>query len=152
MRQCASRWPGFAPPVRRQRMSCAGMSLCGHPDRDASNIWRNCCDAVSLADDCADSTRTPCLGDPQPRTSNEAPDYGDSPESRGGCTIRLSLRSQDPQAIQTRAMRLGVELAPARQYHGPIIGHIADPFGHLWEIGKLLRFWPPECVAQKSTS
>jgi PhnB protein len=77
--------------------------------------------------------------------SDEAPEYGNhSPESLGGCTVRLLLRVDEPELVHARAVRLGaVELAPVQQSHGWLIGRIADPFGHHWEIGKPLRPWPP---------
>ncbi len=90
------------------------------------------------------------IGDASFWVSDEAPDYGNhSPESLGGCTVRLLLRVEEPEAIQARAMRLGaIELAPVQKSHGWLIGRIADPFGHHWEIGKPLHPWPPACVAK----
>jgi uncharacterized glyoxalase superfamily protein PhnB len=35
------------------------------------------------------------------------------------------------------------ELAPLKQAHGWLLGRLADPFGHHWEIGKPIIAWPP---------
>lgn len=82
--------------------------------------------------------------------SDEAPDHGNhSPESLGGCTTRLLLRVEDPTTTQARAVSLGaIELAAVRPSHGWLVGRIADPFGHHWEIGRPLGPWPPGGVPQ----
>ena len=77
--------------------------------------------------------------------SDEAPEYGNhSPESLGGCTVRLLLRVDDPASVQAHAVRLGaIEVDPVTPSHGWLLGRITDPFGHAWEIGKPLIPWPP---------
>jgi PhnB protein len=76
--------------------------------------------------------------------SDESPAHGNhSPESLGGCSARLLLRVEDPEAIQAGAVALGaIEIAAVRNAHGWLVGRIADPFGHHWEIGKPLGSWP----------
>jgi PhnB protein len=67
-----------------------------------------------------------------------------SPESLGGGTVKLLLIDDDPQAVIDRAVGLGAtQVYPAEPQHGWLLGRIADPFGHHWEIGKPLIEWPP---------
>ena len=67
-----------------------------------------------------------------------------SPESLGGTTARLALVVDDPRAVIARAIALGaVEISPAEEGHGWLLGRIQDPYGHHWEIGKPLVPWPP---------
>jgi PhnB protein len=72
------------------------------------------------------------IGDASFWVSDEAPDCGNhSPESLDGCTVRLLLRVEDPDATQTRAVRHGaIEISPVQEARGWLIGRIADPFGH----------------------
>jgi PhnB protein len=90
------------------------------------------------------------IGDTRFWVADEAPAYGNhSPESLGGCTVRLLLRVEDPEAVHSGALRRGaVELAPVQRSHGWLVGRIADPFGHHWEIGKPLGPWPPDGAAE----
>lgn len=78
--------------------------------------------------------------------SDEAPAHGNfSPDSLGGGTVRLLLRVEDPHTVFARALALGAtEVAPLKPGHGWLLGRLADPFGHHWEIGKPLVVWPPE--------
>ena len=77
--------------------------------------------------------------------ADESPPHGNfSPESLGGGTVRLLLVVDDPQAVVERAVRLGAaEIGPVHEEHGWLLGRIADPHGHHWEIGKPLVAWPP---------
>lgn len=77
--------------------------------------------------------------------SDEAPEHGAfSPETLGGGTVKLLLRVDDPAAVFARALALGArEIAPVGKAHGWLLGRLADPFGHHWEIGKPLHDWPP---------
>ena len=77
--------------------------------------------------------------------ADESPEHGNfSPESIGGTTVRLLLVVDDPGAVIEQAVALGATvLAPASAEHGWLLGRIADPFGHHWEIGKPLVPWPP---------
>jgi PhnB protein len=76
---------------------------------------------------------------------DEAPENGNvSPESAGGCTVRVLLIVEDPDALQRRAVEAGAtELSPVGDEHGWRLGRIRDPFGHHWEIGRPLGDWPP---------
>jgi PhnB protein len=68
-----------------------------------------------------------------------------SPESVGGCTVRLLLVVDDPGAVAARAVAAGAtELSAVGDVHGGRVGRIADPFGHHGEIGTPLVPWPPQ--------
>jgi PhnB protein len=70
-----------------------------------------------------------------------------SPESVGGCTVRLLLVVDDPGAVVARAVAAGAtELSAVADEHCWRVGRIADPFGHHWEIGTPLIPWPPQDV------
>lgn len=85
------------------------------------------------------------VGDASFWVADESPENGNfSPESLGGCTVRLLLIVADPQAVVERSVTLGAELVSAvHEEHGWLIGRIKDPFGHNWEIGEPLVQWPP---------
>ena len=62
-----------------------------------------------------------------------------SPESLGGCSVRMLLIVEDPAAVCANAIRAGAsEVVPVADAHGWRIGRIVDPFGHHWEIAKPL--------------
>jgi PhnB protein len=77
--------------------------------------------------------------------SDESPEHGhSSPETVGGTTTRLLLIAEDPAAVVASAVAAGArEVSPVGEEHGWRLGRVADPFGHLWEIGRPLRPWPP---------
>ena len=64
---------------------------------------------------------------------------------RGGeGSIRMILTVEDPEAVFAQALAAGAtEIAPVSEGHGWLIGRLADPFGHHWEVGKPL----PESAA-----
>lgn len=63
-----------------------------------------------------------------------------SPESLGGCSVRLLLIVEDPAAVCTRAIRAGAtQVYPVSDEHCWRLGRIVDPFGHHWEIGRPLN-------------
>jgi PhnB protein len=67
-----------------------------------------------------------------------------SPESLGGGTVRMLLVVEDPAAVVERALAAGaVEVRPVSHEHGWLLGRIADPFGHHWEVGRPPANWPP---------
>jgi PhnB protein len=62
-----------------------------------------------------------------------------SPESLGGCSVRMLLIVEDPVSVCAQAVRAGAtQVAPVADAHGWRLGRIADPFGHHWEIGRPL--------------
>src|SRR5215472_12641702 len=77
--------------------------------------------------------------------ADESPEHGNfSPESVGGSTSRMLLIVDDPEAAIARAVAAGAtQVYPAAKEHGWLLGRVADPFGHHWEIGKPLIPWPP---------
>ena len=85
------------------------------------------------------------VGDTTFWVADESPPHENfSPESLGGSTARLLLIVDDPRAVVGRAVDLGArEVAAVGEGHGWMLGRIADPFGHHWEIGKPLGDWPP---------
>jgi PhnB protein len=70
--------------------------------------------------------------------SDESPEHGNfSPESLGGCSVRLILTVPDPDAVFAAAIKAGAsEVYPVSEGHGWRVGRVADPFGHHWEIGR----------------
>jgi PhnB protein len=62
-----------------------------------------------------------------------------SPETLHGGTVRLILTVEDPDAAFGRAIHAGATVVkPVSEDYGWRLGRIVDPFGHHWEIGKLL--------------
>jgi PhnB protein len=74
-----------------------------------------------------------------------APDMGRlSPSAAGGATSRTLLVADDPDAAARRAVGAGAtEKSPVRDEHGWRLGRVVDPFGHEWEIGRPIGYWPP---------
>jgi PhnB protein len=72
--------------------------------------------------------------------ADESPEHGNfSPESLGGCTVRLLLTVADPNAVFRQALAAGAkQIYPVSEGHGWRVGRLADPFGHHWEIGRPL--------------
>jgi PhnB protein len=60
-----------------------------------------------------------------------------SPESLGGCSVRMLLIVEDPAALCARAVAAGAtQVVPVSEAHGWRLGRILDPFGHHWEVGR----------------
>jgi PhnB protein len=70
----------------------------------------------------------------------ESPEHQNfSPETIGGCSVRMLLIVEDPAATQKRAIAAGAkEVVPVRDEYGWRLGRMVDPFGHHWEIGRPL--------------
>jgi PhnB protein len=81
--------------------------------------------------------------------ADESPEHGAfSPETLSGGTVKLLLVVDEPQAVMDRAVGLGArQVYAAEAQHGWLLGHIEDPFGHHWEIGRPLIEWPPPSTA-----
>jgi len=69
--------------------------------------------------------------------AEESPEHLNfSPESLGGCSVRMLLIVKDPAAVCAQAIRAGAtEVVPVNDAHCWRLGRIVDPFGHHWEIG-----------------
>ncbi len=76
---------------------------------------------------------------------DESPEHHNfSPETLGGATERLLLVVDDPSAVLEQAVAQGArQVRPVEVAHGWLLGRVADPFGHHWEIGRPLGHWPP---------
>jgi PhnB protein len=62
-----------------------------------------------------------------------------SPESLGGCSVRMLLIVEDPGSVCQRAVAAGAKsVRPVSDEHGWRIGRIVDPAGHHWEIAREL--------------
>jgi len=85
------------------------------------------------------------IGDASFWVADESPENGNfSPETVGGCTTRMLLIEDDPDAAVARAVDAGASLVHAcEDEYGWRLGRVLDPFGHHWEIGKPLGPWPP---------
>jgi PhnB protein len=72
--------------------------------------------------------------------AEESPEHLNySPESLGGCSVRMLLIVADPAEVCARAVEAGArQIAPVADDYGWRVGRIVDPFGHHWEIGRPL--------------
>ncbi|MGH9456880.1 MAG: VOC family protein [Thermoanaerobaculia bacterium] len=70
--------------------------------------------------------------------SDESPsNLNFSPESLGGCSVRMLLVVDDPDTVCERAVAAGAtQVVPVQDGHGWRLGRILDPFGHHWEVGR----------------
>jgi PhnB protein len=60
-----------------------------------------------------------------------------SPQTLGGCSVRMLLIVEDPQRLCERAVEAGAtQVVPVARQHGWILGRILDPSGHHWEVGR----------------
>ncbi len=60
-----------------------------------------------------------------------------SPETLGGCSVRMLLIVDDPTAVCAQAVVAGAkQVVHVAHAHGWELGRIVDPFGHHWEIGR----------------
>lgn len=71
----------------------------------------------------------------------ESTEHGNSsPETLHGSSVRMILTVADPDAVFARARAAGAaEVYPVSEEHGWRIGRVVDPYGHHWEIGRLLE-------------
>jgi PhnB protein len=77
------------------------------------------------------------IGESEFWMSDESPEHGNySPETIGGCSVRLILIVSDPDAMFASAIQAGAkQVCPMTDDHGWRVGRVLDPFGHIWEIG-----------------
>jgi PhnB protein len=73
--------------------------------------------------------------------SDESPAHGNfSPETLHGGTVRMVLTVDDPAIVFAGAVAAGATpIHPVTHQHGFLMGRLADPFGHHWEIVKPLE-------------
>lgn len=66
-------------------------------------------------------------------------DPDSSPDLVGRGSVRMILTVEDPDSVFKHALAAGAtEVSAVSEGHGWRIGHVVDPFGHHWEIGKRL--------------
>ena len=72
--------------------------------------------------------------------SDESPEHQNfSPETLGGCSVRMLLLVPDPDEVCRQATAAGATIIhPVTEAHGWRLGRIVDPFGHHWEIARFL--------------
>jgi PhnB protein len=72
--------------------------------------------------------------------SDESPEHGNfSPATLGGSTCRMVMIVADPDAAFDRAVAAGAAVVSGvAEQHGWRVGRVADPYGHHWEIAKLV--------------
>lgn len=73
--------------------------------------------------------------------AEESPEHLNfSPETLGGCSVRMLLIVEDPAAVCAKALAAGAsQVVPVADEYGWRLGRIVDPFGHHWEIGRPLN-------------
>ncbi len=73
--------------------------------------------------------------------AEESPEHLNfSPETIGGCSVRMLLIVDNPAATCAQAVAAGAsQVVPVAEAHGWRVGRILDPFGHHWEVGKPLH-------------
>jgi PhnB protein len=59
-----------------------------------------------------------------------------SPESLGGTTTTLWVYTEDVDSMFSRAVQAGatVKMPLKDEFWGDRVGHLADPFGHIWVL------------------
>src|SRR5947208_410616 len=64
-----------------------------------------------------------------------------TPRTLGGTTARITLQTDDPDAVVERAVARGASVLMAVQtmFWGARYGKIVDPFGHEWGINQQLE-------------
>lgn len=72
---------------------------------------------------------------------DEEAEYGNlGPNTVGGASVRIILTVDDPDTMFNRAINAGAtEICPVTTEEYWRIGKLKDPFGHVWEIGKVLE-------------
>jgi PhnB protein len=72
--------------------------------------------------------------------AEESPEHQNfSPQSLGGCSVRMLIIVEDPAALCAQAVAAGAtQVVPVADEYGWRIGRIVDPFGHHWEIARPL--------------
>jgi PhnB protein len=73
--------------------------------------------------------------------ADESPEHQNySPESLGGCSVRMLLIVSNPDEVCRMAVAAGAtQVVPVSNEHGWRLGRILDPYGHHWEVARPLR-------------
>ena len=68
------------------------------------------------------------------------------PETLGGTSVRITLQTDDADAVVERAVARGarVQMPVQDMFWGARYGKIVDPFGHEWGINQQLKELTPE--------
>lgn len=68
---------------------------------------------------------------------SEEPEFGNfSPPTLKGSPVRMILVVNDPDTVFAKAIKAGAtQICPVTTEESWKIGKLADPFGHIWEIG-----------------
>jgi len=68
---------------------------------------------------------------------DEEPQFGNlGPKADGESGVRIILTVADPDTVFDNALRAGArQICPVTTEDSWKIGKLADPFGHIWEIG-----------------
>ena len=74
------------------------------------------------------------------------------PETLGGTSVRITLQTDDADAVVERAVAGGASVVMPLQdmFWGARYGQIIDPFGHAWGINQQLKEQSPEETQAKA--
>jgi PhnB protein len=84
--------------------------------------------------------------------SDKFPQFvSESPKELGGTTVAIFLFVEDVDAVVQGAAKAGatITMQPEDQFWGDRMGHVADPFGHLWLIATRVEDLAPEEIAAR---
>jgi PhnB protein len=106
----------------------------------AIEFYKNTFQAVELFRVEGGGVGTLAIGGAEFWVAEESPEHFNfSPESLGGCSVRMLLIVEDPHAVFAQAIAAGAKpIVPVGDAHGWRLGRILDPFGHHWEIARPL--------------
>jgi len=138
-------------PTRTERNPKSGGSSGDFPTRITATMsvrnWDRAIDFYKAAFGANELYRVPgggigqlSVGGAELWVAEESPQHLNfSPESLGGCSVRMLLIVEDPAAMFAQAVAAGAtEVAPVTDAYGWRIGRVVDPFGHHWEIARPL--------------
>ena len=74
------------------------------------------------------------------------------PETLGGTSVRITLQTDNADAVVARAVAAGARVIMPLQdmFWGARYGQILDPFGHAWGINQQLQELSPEETQAKA--
>jgi PhnB protein len=73
--------------------------------------------------------------------SDEEPHYGNlSPDLKSNSPVRIILQTKNADELFEKALKFGAtQICPMTTENVWRIGKLKDPFGHVWEIGYVLK-------------